>query len=141
MAKLSSILLVDDDPTNNFLNQRLLLRLDAAERILVAENGQEALTMLHRDSTLPQPRYPNLILLDVQMPVMGGIDFLRAYQQLPPTQQQASTIVMLTTSTDSQDLAHLEALPAAGLVSKPLTPEKLALIFQQYLPQGHSQQA
>lgn len=83
MTKLSSILLVDDDPTNNFLNQRLLRKLDAAESIMVAENGQEALTMLQKASAAPQPSYPTLILLDVQMPVMGGLDFLRAYQQLP----------------------------------------------------------
>lgn len=135
MTKLSSILLVDDDPTNNFLNQRLLRKLDAAENIMVAENGQEALTMLQQASAAPQPSYPTLILLDVQMPVMGGLDFLRAYQQLPAARQQASTIVVLTTTTDNQDLVHLAKLPAAGLVNKPLTPEKIAAIFQQYLPQ------
>lgn len=135
MQKLHSILLVDDDQTNNFLNKRLLQRLDAAECILVAENGQEALTLLDQASATPQPSYPTLILLDVQMPVMGGLDFLRAYQQLPQVQQQASTIVVLTTSADDKDLAQVAALPAAGLVNKPLTAEKLAAIFQQYLPQ------
>lgn len=43
--------------------------------------------------------------------------------------------MVLTTTTDNQDLVHLAKLPAAGLVNKPLTPEKIAAIFQQYLPQ------
>lgn len=126
MPKLDSVLLVDDDPTNNFLNERLLRRLEVANHILVAANGQEALAVLHQAST---PR-PSLILLDIQMPIMNGIEFLTAYQQLPPAQQQATTIVVLTTSMDARDLAHLNTLPAAGLVSKPLTQEKLDTVLQ-----------
>ncbi|WP_046245864.1 response regulator [Hymenobacter terrenus] len=130
MPKLTSVLLVDDDQTNNFLNERLLKRLNVADSILVAENGQEALDVLHRSSSAPQPSYPALILLDIQMPVMNGIEFLQAYQQLPLAQQRATTVVVLTTSMDARDLARLDELPAAGLVNKPLTQEKLDQLLQ-----------
>lgn len=130
MPKLNNVLLVDDDPTNNFLNQRLLKRLDVAEQVMVARNGQEALAMLHQASTAPQPGYPALILLDIQMPIMNGIEFLQAYQQLPAARQHATTVVVLTTSMDAHDLARIATLPAAGLINKPLTPEKLATVLQ-----------
>ncbi|MFC6225454.1 response regulator [Hymenobacter artigasi] len=132
MPKLTSVLLVDDDPTNNFLNERLLKRLAVTEHILVAENGQEALAVIQQASTAPQPSYPALILLDIQMPVMNGIEFLQAYQQLPLPQRRATTVVVLTTSMDVRDLTRLEALPAAGRITKPLTLEKLDAVLQQH---------
>ena len=132
MPKLSSVLLVDDDPTNNFLNERLLKRLAVTEHIIVAENGQEALAVIQQASTAPQPSYPTLILLDIQMPVMNGIEFLQAYQLLPLAQRHATTVVVLTTSLDPRDLTRLEALPAAGRITKPLTLEKLDAMLQQH---------
>jgi CheY-like chemotaxis protein len=130
MPKLTSVLLVDDDPTNNFLNERLLKRLDVAEHILVAANGHEALAVLHQASQVPQPSYPSLILLDIQMPIMNGIEFLQAFQQLPPAQRHATTVVVLTTSMDVRDLSRLDDLPAAGRINKPLTPEKIDAVLQ-----------
>ncbi|HEX8327207.1 MAG TPA: response regulator [Hymenobacter sp.] len=129
MPKLSSVLLVDDDPTNNFLNERLLKRLEVADHVMVAGNGQEALAVLQSASTGPQPHYPALILLDIQMPVMNGIEFLQAFQQLPPAHQRA-TVVVLSTSTDVRDLISLSGLPAAGRINKPLTQEKLNTVLQ-----------
>ena len=127
MPKLTSVLLVDDDPTNNFLNERLLKRLDVADQILVAHNGQEALDLLRAADT--PPAFPPLILLDIQMPIMNGIEFLHAYEQLP-AQQHTTTVVVLTTSTDSRDLARLDGLPAVSRVNKPLTAEKLNSVLQ-----------
>ena len=132
MPKLDQVLLVDDDPTNNFLNKRLLKRLDVAEHILLAANGQEALALLKEADTAPQTSYPALILHDIQMPIMNGIEFLQAYQQLPPAQRRATTVVVLTTSMDPRDLIRLEALPAAGRITKPLTLEKLDAVLQQH---------
>ena len=139
MPKLSSVLLVDDDPTNNFLNERLLKRLAVTENILVAENGLQALAVIQEASATAQPSYPALILLDIQMPVMNGIEFLQAYQQLPPAQRSATTVVVLSTSMNQHDLTRLEALPAAGRITKPLTLEKLDAVLQQHFqsPPSH----
>ena len=137
MQKLSSVLLVDDDSTNNFLNERLIKQLGVTDHLLTAEDGVKALEII---AAAADPDEPALILLDVNMPGMGGIAFLEAYRQLPAVQHRATVIIMLTTTMDARDLGRLEELNIAGLVSKPLTQEKidniLQLHFQRHLPVG-----
>lgn len=134
MIKLPQILLVDDDDTTNFLNELLFKKLDVTDHVRTAYTGEEALQMLTQDP----PYEPTLLLLDVNMPGMGGIEFLEAYQRLPRAQQDATVIVMLTTSMDARDLSRMNELPIAGLISKPLNREKietlLQLHFQLQLP-------
>ena len=127
MEKLSSVLLVDDDSTNNFLNQLLIESLGVTDRLLVAENGTQALDLIVNSVG---PNEPALILLDVSMPGMNGIQFLEAYQRLPQARHGATVIIMLTTTMDARDLARLEELNIAGLVSKPLTKEKMEQLLQ-----------
>ena len=138
MQKLSSILLVDDDDTTNFLNESLLRALQVADQFVVARNGLEALALLENQCVAPTASCPALILLDVNMPAMNGMEFLEAYQRLPREHQEAIIIVVLTTSMNSTDLTRLNELPIAGMASKPLTEDKintiLKLHFQRQLP-------
>lgn len=134
MAKLSCTLLVDDDPTTNYLNRKLLETLDVTERVLVALNGQEALRVLAAECTEASPTCPALIFLDVNMPLMNGFEFLAAYQQLPLALRQAIVIIMLTTSMHPQDLRRLDALPVAGFLSKPLNPAKVHEVLRTHFP-------
>jgi CheY-like chemotaxis protein len=133
MEKLASVLLVDDNSTSNFLHELLLTKLGLTEHIAVAENGAEALALLARAYAAPASTpYPALILLDVNMPVMGGAAFLAAYQQLPEAQQQASVVILLTTTVHEGELQKLRQLPVAGLVNKPLNREKVDRLLQAH---------
>ena len=127
MEKLSSVLLVDDDSTNNFLNQLLIESLGITDRLLVAESGAQALELLEQTAGTNEPA---LILLDVSMPGMNGIQFLEVYQRLPQAQKRATVVIMLTTTMDARDLSRLEELNIDGLVSKPLTKEKIDHLLQ-----------
>ncbi len=135
MEKLSSVLLVDDDSTTNFLNELLLKQLNVTDRILVAQDGNQALDLLEHTAG---PDEPALILLDINMPGLSGIQFLEAYAELPEDQRRGTVVIMLTTTMDARDLNRLDALNIAGLVSKPLTEDKvnniLQLHFRRHLP-------
>ncbi|UOQ74518.1 response regulator [Hymenobacter cellulosilyticus] len=134
MQKLSCILLVDDDPITNFLNQRLLDELKLTEKLLVALNGKEAITLIE-EHCVDRQGCPALILLDVNMPVMNGFDFLDAYAQLPVAQQHPSVVIMLTTSLHPRDVQRVEQLQIGGFLNKPLTKEKVDSILAQHFGQ------
>ncbi|TVT42542.1 response regulator [Hymenobacter setariae] len=133
MPKLASVLLVDDDATTNFLNKLLLQTMGVAEQLLVAENGMEALRILHQTCGREVAETcPQLILLDMNMPIMNGLAFLETYTQQAQAHHHSPVIVMLTTSLHERDLARAQALPIASFLNKPLTREKVTAILEEY---------
>ncbi|GGK87531.1 response regulator [Rufibacter glacialis] len=120
MKRLNLILLVDDDETTNFLNKRLLTRMEIAERIEVVNNGEEALTFLN-NAVAQGASLPDLMFLDIKMPVMDGFEFLDKYHQLPETTQNCIVVMMLTSSASFYDLEKLKKYNAVEQhISKPL---------------------
>lgn len=92
---LDNILLVEDDEAMNYLSQLVLNDVQAAKTITVAEDGDRALTMLEEGLT------PDLIFLDIRMPLMDGFEFLEALDALGS--HQALRIAMLTSSLRPED--------------------------------------
>jgi CheY-like chemotaxis protein len=130
MPKLTCVLLVDDDPITNYLNQDLLESLDVADTLLLASNGQAALTLLQTHCQAARPDCPALVLLDVQMPVLDGFGFLEAYARLAlPHPPEAIVIVMLSSSQHPADIARAQALGVADYLPKPLTAEQLTRVL------------
>ena len=133
MQKLTCVLLVDDDPITNFLNQDLLESLDLADTLLLASNGQAALELLQAHCQAARPDCPALILLDVQMPVLDGFGFLEAYARLAlPHPPGAILIVMHSSSQHPADIARARALGAADFLAKPLTAEELTRVLDTH---------
>ncbi|WP_426062052.1 response regulator [Hymenobacter sp. B1770] len=132
MSQLRCVLLVDDDPTTNYLNRKLLVKMGIADGVLTALNGQEALAAVNTHCYEDSPTCPDLIFLDVNMPLMNGFEFLAAYRQLPPAQQCATVMVMLTTSLHPRDVQRAHHLPVSSFLTKPLTAEKVTAILQAH---------
>ena len=133
MPQLPCVLLVDDDETTNYLNHLLLERMGIAANILVATNGRQALDLLPEYCPKPgAPTCPVLILLDINMPVMNGFEFLEAYARLPQTRRDAIVVLMLTTSLNPRDAERLRTLPAAGTIAKPLSKAKVTQLLHEH---------
>jgi len=108
---LNLILLVDDDETTNILNKRLLEEMQVAKQIKVCTNGREAIEYLtdacSEDSTSDKV-CPDLIFLDIKMPVMDGFSFLDEYQNRNLDAKDHVIIMMLTSSASFYDLERLK---------------------------------
>ncbi|SFG09684.1 response regulator [Pontibacter chinhatensis] len=109
---LDLVLLVDDDDTTNYLNERLLREMQVAKTVLALKNGQEALEYLNKAK---QPgnegeyKIPDLIFLDIKMPVMDGFAFLDKYHQVAQEEVDPIIILMLTSSASFYDLERLKS--------------------------------
>jgi CheY-like chemotaxis protein len=114
--RMLNILLVEDDEVDVMNVQRAFRSSKIANPLFVAENGEQALEMLRAGQV---PRDRRLVLLDLNMPRMNGIEFLRALRadpELAPT-----TVVVLTTSNDERDRVDAYNLNVAGYILKPVT--------------------
>jgi CheY-like chemotaxis protein len=135
--KLNTILLIEDNAMTNFLNKRLIDKLEITENLFIAENGQEGIDYLTHKGKFSEngtifPR-PDLILLDINMPVMDGWEFLNEYKNLPPDQKCEVLIVMLTTSPNPDDEEKALSTEEIGdFIRKPLTKEILENILNKY---------
>ena len=129
---LDLIMLVDDDDTTNFVNKRLLTKLGVAREILVKKNGAEALEYLQK-SAQEGVAYPDLIFLDIKMPVMDGFSFLDEYHALNLTQDGSMIILMLTSSASFYDLERLKGYTSVKKhFSKALTESDIKEIMADY---------
>jgi CheY-like chemotaxis protein len=129
MDKLQSILLVDDDETTNYVNQLLLEDLEVSYKILVANNGLEALQLIGEQCR--ENCNPDIILLDINMPVMNGLEFMGEWQLLEPKFKQ-SVIYIITTSLNPNDIEKLSQMPIRGYLNKPLTNIMVKTLLDNY---------
>jgi CheY-like chemotaxis protein len=136
--KLMCILFIDDDEPTNFLNKLLVEEMGCAEHVQVVTSGTEALEYLTGTgsfTTNGHPR-PDLIFLDINMPGMDGWEFLNHYQKLPSNQKANIVMVMLTTSLNPDDeKAAQQNIEIAGFENKPLQPEVIKKILNQFFPE------
>ena len=133
--KLKSILLIEDDPATNFLHARAIRSEDCAENIITAEHGEAALKLLIGLIARNEPA-PELLLLDINMPVMNGWEFLTAYAQLPEDFRAGTRIIMLTTSMNPDDEARAGSTPGInGFKLKPLDKAMLHEILEKHFSQ------
>ena len=118
MQKIASVLLVDDDATSNFITSNIIRRLNLAESIHSAKNGVEALTSLELEM-------PDVVFLDLHMPVMNGFEFLEQLVVQIPDYASRMKIFILSSSTNHSDMERIKKYSIDGYISKPINIEKI----------------
>lgn len=119
------ILIIDDDPVNNMINQKLIKKFKPEVEISTTMNAVEALKMLEEN---PDNK-PDLILLDINMPVMTGWEFLEEAR----SKGIELLVVMLSSSIDKHDQSKSSNYPVVvDYVVKPLSIDRLEELFARH---------
>jgi CheY-like chemotaxis protein len=127
--KLHSILLIDDDKVTNYLHSIVINDMGVSNNIEIKQNGKDGLKFLeecHRNGRLPE-----IILVDLKMPVMDGFEFIDAFRKMNLPENQ-TRIVMLTTSSNPKDIDKMKEKGITDFYDKPLTEEKLTELLEKY---------
>jgi CheY-like chemotaxis protein len=122
---LNHIVLIEDNETTSFLNNRLLSRLGVARQVSSFSKADEALDFLWGAQAGDKQAVPDLVFVDLKMPGMSGFDFLERYSQLPAEAQARTVVAVLTTSMHGADTARVAQYPNVEYLTKPLTEEKM----------------
>lgn len=130
MKKLNLIMLIDDDTITNFLNEMVINEMGITNQLIVTTDGHQALEEIMANQG--QGVLPDLILLDVNMPVLNGFEFLKRYNELDFPNKDFPLIVILTTSLNEGDRDKAKKLSVKDYMSKPLTKENMLGLLQKH---------
>lgn len=121
-------MLIDDNETDNFISKRIIELTNFANQVEVTSSGQQALEYLNRHVSTEE-KLPNLIFLDINMPVMDGFMFLYEFENLPSAVRNKSRVVILSSSDNKRDIDKIvNNKSVIQYITKPLNQSALQSI-------------
>ncbi|RZK49643.1 MAG: response regulator [Pedobacter sp.] len=121
--KKLQLLVIDDDDINIFIIRKIVEKTGVPIEMVSRNNGQQAIDYL-KDAIASQLDLPQLVLIDINMPVMNGWEFIEAYQDL--NIEQPVNMYILSSSVYENDIEKTKTYPLVkGFISKPLSMERL----------------
>jgi CheY-like chemotaxis protein len=125
MNHIKNIALVDDDDVFVFLTKKVIKATNLVDRITVFTNGLEALNFI-KENQDNADALPEIILLDLSMPVMNGWQFLREYILLNPKLAKKISIYICSSSISPDDISLAKTISeVSDFIIKPITEDKL----------------
>lgn len=128
-TKYFAVMLIDDNEIDNLINQKMIEASNISEHIYVhsgAKGAIEFLRNLEKLSDLSGKILPEVIFLDIDMPLMDGFQFLDLFDKLNEETKQHCKIVMLTSSINPQDINKSKSyFYVKKYINKPLTQQNL----------------
>lgn len=124
------ICIIDDDEVYQFTVTRTIESQKLAKKILIFPDGEKALEFLI-DNVSNSANIPDIIFLDINMPIMDGWQFLEEYINLKPKIGKKITIYLVSSSVDPIDIEKANKISEiSDYIIKPITPEKLKSIVK-----------
>lgn len=123
-----TICLIDDDRIYQFTARRIIELVNPSQKILVFSNGKEALDFFTQRS-LSNEQLPDLIFLDINMPVMNGWEFLEAYSAVKTALEKNICIYMVSSSVDENDKIRSKTFDVKVFIEKPIDKEMMFTIL------------
>ena len=121
-------MLIDDNETDNFISKRIIELTEFANQVEVTSSGQQALEYLNAHASTEE-KLPDLIFLDINMPVMDGFMFLYEFENLPATVRNKSRVVILSSSDNKRDIDKIiNNKSVIQYITKPLNQSALQSI-------------
>lgn len=124
-SQVNTVMLVDDNETDNFISKRIIELAGFATNVIVKNSGKSALEYLEQEQMNPDS-LPDLIFLDINMPIVDGFVFLFEYEQLSEEVRKKCKIAILSSSDNKRDIERMVNNEfVIRFVTKPLTVESL----------------
>ncbi|MBK0381550.1 response regulator [Pedobacter sp. SD-b] len=128
---ITQILIIDDDEINNFIAAKLIGKVQEHTVVNTCLNGLEGINYI-KAKLNDEANFPDIIFLDINMPVMNGWEFLALYDQLDSPLKKKASIYMLSSSVYNEDIEKASVYPVVNkFISKPLTVEKIKDLFSE----------
>lgn len=125
MTTLKTLTLVDDDDIFVFLTTKIIEQTNLIDLIKVFGNGLDAINFL-KENKNNVDALPDIILLDLSMPIMNGWQFLEEYNKLNPTIGKKITIYICSSSISPDDITRAKTISeVSDYIIKPITKDKL----------------
>ena len=126
-----SILLVDDDEINNFISIKLIKKALLNTEIMACLHGKYAIEQLLEIQKKDPNQLPDYILLDINMPIMNGWEFLDEYTRLNIDPLGKTKVYIISSSVFSNDINKARSYPIVkDFISKPLNVDKIKELFE-----------
>lgn len=127
--KYENVLLVDDSELDNFINEKTIEANHFARKIYVNSSAKSALEFLNNLITMGDQfseAHPDVIFIDINMPMMDGFQFIESFKKIPKNSIKSSKLVILTSSVYHEDRQKaLDISDQIIFLNKPLTKEML----------------
>lgn len=132
MKKIEIIALIDDDPAFVFITEKIIEKTNHFKEVKVFDNGLNALNYL-KENLNNDIHLPNIIFLDLSMPVMDGWQFLDEYALLEIKNKSKITVYICSSSISPYDITRAKNISeVTDFIIKPITKEKLTEIVSAF---------
>lgn len=129
---MKKVLLVDDDQVCNLISKKTLQRMGIVNEVHTALNGEEAINLLN-DYFQGALSLPDVILLDLNMPIMDGFTFIEAFKKLNIPNKDSMRIVIVSSSQNPNDVRKAKEMGISVFLTKPVTETNLRSAFEEFI--------